>query len=82
MDNNRLPKSPCIGDSVVWYPHGDINQEPFAATVVARLNDECITLYTLSPTGRREPMLNVKHVRHPDHDHSPQGVKRWGGVGI
>jgi len=76
MDN--LPTAPCIGENVVWYPHGDINQEPFAATVVSRLNEECITLYTLSPTGRREPMLNVKHINHPDHDQSPQGVKRWG----
>ena len=77
MDSN-LPVAPCIGENVLWYPHGDINQEPFAATVVSRLSDECITLYTLSPTGRREPMLNVKHVNHPDHDYSPQGVKRWG----
>ena len=72
------PKTPPVGSSVVWYPHGDTNQEPFAATVVSRLNDDCITLYTLSPTGRREPMLNVKHVSNPDHDHSPQGLKRWG----
>ena len=62
----------------MWFPHGDINQEPFAATVTSRINDDCITLYTLSPTGRREPMLNVKHISHPDHDHSPQGLKRWG----
>ena len=75
---NDLPKAPCVGESVVWYPHGDIDQEPFAATVVSRLSDDCITLYTLSPTGRREPMLNVKHVNHPDHDRAPQGVKRWG----
>jgi len=73
-----LPKAPCIGENVVWYPHGDMNQKPFSATVVDRLSDECITLYTLSPTGRREPMLNVKHVSHPDHDHSPQGMRRWG----
>tara|TARA_R100000655_G_scaffold50642_5_gene88256 strand:+ start:1173 stop:1721 length:549 start_codon:yes stop_codon:yes gene_type:complete len=73
-----LPKAPCVGENVVWFPHGDINQEPFAATVTSRINDDCITLYTLSPTGRREPMLNVKHVSHPDHDHSPQGLKRWG----
>lgn len=73
-----LPKSPCVGENVVWFPHGDTNQEPFAATVTSRINDDCITLYTLSPTGRREPMLNVKHVTHPDHDHSPQGLKRWG----
>ena len=73
-----MPKAPCIGENVVWYPHGDMNQKPFSATVVDRLSDECITLYTLSPTGRREPMLNVKHVTHPDHDHSPQGMKRWG----
>ena len=72
------PKAPCIGENVVWYPHGDMNQKPFSATVVDRLSDECITLYTLSPTGRREPMLNVKHISHPDHSNSPQGVKRWG----
>ena len=72
------PKSPCVGENVVWYPHGNTNQEPFAATVTARLSDECITLYTLSPTGRREPMLNVKHVNHPDHINAPQGLKRWG----
>ena len=78
MKNNDLPAAPCVGENLVWYPHGDINQEPFAATVVSRLNAESITLYTLSPTGRREPMLNVKHVFHPDHDQSPQGVKRWG----
>lgn len=72
------PKAPPIGSSVVWYPHGDINQEPFAATVVSRINDECITLYTLSASGRREPMLNVKHVNNPDHGKSPQGLKRWG----
>ena len=76
MEN--LPKATSIGDSVIWYPHGDINQKPFAATVVDRINDECITLYTLSPTGRREPMLNVKHVMHPSHEGSPQGLKRWG----
>ena len=75
---NFLPKAPCIGENVVWYPHGNTNQKPFSATVVDRLNDDCITLYTLSPTGRREPMLNVKHISHPDHEHSPQGVKRWG----
>ena len=75
---NDLPKSPCIGEACVWYPHGDINQEPFAATVVSRLSDECVTLYTLSPTGRREPMLNVKHVNHPDHNDLPQGRIRWG----
>tara|TARA_E500000331_G_scaffold179733_1_gene173116 strand:+ start:1293 stop:1841 length:549 start_codon:yes stop_codon:yes gene_type:complete len=73
-----LPKAPCVGENVVWYPHGNTNQEPFAATVTARLSNECITLYTLSPTGRREPMLNVKHVDHPDHLNSPQGLKRWG----
>ena len=73
-----LPKAPCVGENVVWFPHGDIKQEPFAATVTARMNDDCITLYTLSPTGRREPMLNVKHVSHPDHKISPQGLKRWG----
>jgi len=72
------PKAPPIGSPVVWYPHGDTNQEPFAATVVSRLNADCITLYTLSPTGRREPMLNVKHVSNPDHDNSPQGLVRWG----
>ena len=73
-----LPKAPCIGENVVWYPHGDLNQKPYSATVVDRISDECLTIYTLSPTGRREPMLNVKHVSHPDHDHSPQGMKRWG----
>ena len=73
-----MPKAPFIGENVVWYPHGNLNQKPFAATVVDRLNDECITLYTLSSTGRREPMLNVKHISHPDHEHSPQGAKRWG----
>ena len=76
--SKELPKAPCIGENVVWFPHGDTNQEPFAATVTARMNDKCITLYTLSPTGRREPMLNVKHVNHPDHESSPQGLKRWG----
>ena len=75
---NDLPKAPCIGETCVWYPHGDITQEPFAATVVSRLNNSCVTLYTLSPTGRREPMLNVKHVNHPDHENSPQGKIRWG----
>lgn len=75
---NDLPKSPNIGENLVWYPHGDINQEPHAATVTSRLNDECVTIYTLSPTGRREPMLNVKHVDHPDHERAPQGLKRWG----
>ena len=74
----NYPKAPPVGSSVVWYPHGDTNQEPFAATVVSRLSDDCITLYTLSSTGRREPMLNVKHVLNPDHDNSPQGLKRWG----
>lgn len=78
MDTTKLPKAPCVGENVVWYPHGDIKQAPFAATVVSRLNDECVTLYTLSATGRREPMLNVKHVYHPDHNNSPIGVKRWG----
>jgi len=73
-----LPKTPCVGENVVWFPHGNTNQEPFAATVTSRINDECITIYTLSPTGRREPMLNVKHVDHPDHVSSPQGLKRWG----
>ena len=73
-----IPVAPFVGDSVVWFPHGDINQEPFAATVTSRLSDECITIYTLSPTGRREPMLNVKHVNHPDHESAPQGLKRWG----
>ena len=75
---NGTPKAPCVGEMCVWFPHGDITQEPFAATVVSRLSDECITLYTLSPTGRREPMLNVKHISHPDHDSAPQGKIRWG----
>ena len=26
-----LPKAPCVGENVVWFPHGDIKQEPFAA---------------------------------------------------
>jgi len=77
-----IPDAPNIGDPVVWFPHGDVNQEPFAATVTARMNSDCITLYTLSPTGRREPMLNVKHVDHPDHEKSPQGLKRWGAWDI
>jgi len=75
---SHLPKAPCVGENVVWYPHGDTNQEPHAATVTSRLSDECITLYTLSPTGRREPMLNVRHVDSPFHATSPQGLKRWG----
>lgn len=75
---SKYPKAPCVGEAVVWFPHGDTNQEPFAATIVSRLDDECITLYTLSPTGRREPMLNVKHVDNPSHDMSPQGLIRWG----
>jgi len=74
---NGLPIAPCVGENVVWYPHGDINQEPHAATVTQRMNDECITLYTLSPTGRREPMLNVRHINSPFHDSSPHGL-RWG----
>jgi hypothetical protein len=73
-----LPKAPCVGENVVWYPHGNIDMEPFAATVTSRINDECITLYTLSPTGRREPMLNVKHIDHPDHKNNPMGTRRWG----
>ena len=76
--SDPTPKAPCVGENVVWYPHGDINQEPFAATVTSRINDDCITLYTLSPTGRREPMLNVKHFNHPDHKTAPAGLKRWG----
>ena len=80
--NNLPPKAPCVGNNVVWYPHGDIAQKPFAATIVDRLNDECITIYTLSPTGRMEPKLNVKHISHPDHDHSPQGLLRWGSWGV
>ena len=72
------PKAPCVGENVVWYPHGDINQEPFAAIVVSRLNENCITLYTLSPSGRMEPKLNVKHVNNPDHENSPEGLRRWG----
>lgn len=73
-----LPKSPCVGENVVWFPHGDTNQTPFAATVTARINDECITVFTLSPTGRREPMLNIRHVDHPYHENHPIPLKRWG----
>ncbi len=69
------PKAPCVGENVVWYPHGQINQEPFAATIVSRLSDECITLYTLSPTGRREPKINVKHINNETSDHA---LVRWG----
>lgn len=69
------PKAPCVGENVVWYPHGDLNQEPFAATIVSRLSDECVTLYTLSPTGRREPKINVKHVSNHTADHA---LIRWG----
>ena len=76
--SREIPDAPSVGDPVVWFPHGDIDQEPFAATVTSRLSDDCITLYTLSPTGRREPMLNVKHINHPDHESAPQGLKRWG----
>ena len=76
--NEDFPIAPSVGEAVVWFPHGNTNQEPFAATVTSRISDECVTLYTLSPTGRREPMLNVKHVDHPDHVDSPQGLKRWG----
>ena len=75
---NDLPKSPCIGENVLWYPHGDTGQAPFAATVTARINDECITVFTLSPTGRREPMLNVRHVDHPYYIDHPAPLKRWG----
>ena len=69
------PKAPCVGENVVWYPHGDINQEPFAATIVSRLSDECVTLYTLSPTGRREPKINVKYIGNESSDHA---LVRWG----
>ena len=73
-----LPKAPCVGENVVWYPHGDINQTPHAAPVTARLRDECVTVYTLSPTGRREPMLNIRHVDHPYYDEHKIPLKRWG----
>ena len=69
------PKAPCVGENVVWYPHGDLNQEPFAATIVGRLSDECVTLYTLSPTGRREPKINVRHINNETSEHA---LIRWG----
>ena len=80
MDN--LPKAPCIGENVLWYPHGDVDQSPFAATVTQRTSDECITLFTLSPTGRSEPMLNVRHVNHPYHIDHKAPLRRWGAWDI
>ena len=75
---NNFPKAPCVGENLVWYPHGDTNQSPFAATVVQRFSDQSVTICTLSPTGKRDVWLNVKHVNHPDHETAPEGVRRWG----
>jgi len=72
------PKAPFVGENLVWYPHGDVNQAPHAATVTARMSDECITVYTLSPTGRREPMLNIRHINHPYYVEHKIPLKRWG----
>lgn len=78
MEDRDMPVAPCVGENVVWYPHGDVNQTPHAATITARLSDECITVYTLSPTGRREPMLNIRHVNHPYYKEHKIPLKRWG----
>ena len=75
---NDMPKAPCVGENVLWYPHGDVNQAPFAATITQRMSDECITVFTLSPTGRREPMLNIRHVSHPYYNDHKTPLRRWG----
>jgi hypothetical protein len=72
--------NPCVGQTVVWYPHADINQDPYAA-IVTEVKIEGVFVIYKFPKGGGVPIreTNVHHVDDQRLKDSPQVANRYGG---
>ena len=78
MAKNKMPVLP-LGSTALWYPHGDISQEPHAAIVTEVMETHVYVLYRFPKGGgmpKRE--TNVHHLTDPELQENQNVAVRYG----
>ena len=78
MAKNEMPVLP-LGSTALWYPHGDLSQEPHAAIVTEVMEKHVYVLYRFPKGGgmpKRE--TNVHHVTDPEIQDNQNVAVRYG----
>ena len=78
MTKNKLPVL-SLGSTALWYPHGDISQEPHAAIVTEVMETHVYVLYRF-PKGGGMPRraTNVHHLTDPELVENQNVAVRYG----